>query len=424
MSQKNLEIDELLLWAKSNQTSLHPDVEVYQDATTGLSFKAAKDIAPGASFVNCSYKTTLSYLNAIQLSSEFQRHDSQLFPSEFIDAMSSDDPNIIGHFFLIQQYLMGEKSFWWNYIKLLPQPDQPERLALPIWWPDADRIFLDGTNAEPPILKRQELWKDEWTRGIDLLKTQVDDWDDYEYFLYKWAATIFGTRSFRASLTIPQEVLEQSQSGGNKNLILDHIKRDRFSVLLPVLDIGNHNGINQVKWAKDPWAGNFGLCTLEPVVQGSQIFNFYGDKSNSELLVGYGFTLPNLENDTVNLKLTPPTEAVQLRRSQKTHIILDTSQPVEEFMFKIRRQVSIGKVDSNFVELGLFSGGLFDTIACMVCNNRERKFIIEHPRHSLEADDNVFEGPLARTCLVALRILFDKLDYDFKKIREAAKSLR
>jgi hypothetical protein len=424
MSRENSEIKDLLLWAKSNLTSLHPSVEVYQDATTGLSFRATKDIPPGTNFVRCSYETTLSYLNAIQLSSDFQRHDSQPFPSGFIDAMTPEDPNIIGHFFLVQQYLMGEKSFWWNYINLLPQPDQPERLALPIWWSEVDRKFLDGTNAEPPILKRQQLWKDEWTRGIAILKTNLDHWEDYTYLLYQWAATIFGTRSFRASLTLPEEILEHAQAGGNKSVILDHIRRDRFSVLLPVLDIGNHNGINQVVWAKDAEAGQFGLRTLNEVEQGSQIFNFYGHKSISELLVGYGFTLPNLESDTVNLRLTPPVEAVQLRRSQELHILLDTSQPEEEFMFKVRRRASNRMTNGDFVELDFFSSGLFDTISCMVCNKRERQFIIEHPEFSLESDTNVFEGPLARAVFVALWILFEKLDYDFKRIRETGKLLR
>ena len=424
MSQENPEIESLLRWAEANHTSLHPSVEIFHDTVTGLSFKAAKEVSSGTNFVSCSYQTTLSYLNAVQPSSEFKRHGSQPFPAEFIDALSPEDPNIIGHFFLMQQYLMGEKSFWWNYIRLLPQPDQPERLALPIWWPEADRKFLDGTNAEPPLVKRQELWKDEWNRGITILKQQSGHWEDYSYLFYQWAATIFGTRSFRASLTIPEEILEQAQTSQNsKDLILDHVKQDKFSVLLPVLDIGNHNGINQVVWTKYPKAGQFGLCTRDLVQQGSQIFNYYGDKSNSELLVGYGFTLPNLENDTVNLKLTPPPEAAQLRRTQSSHISLHSSQPGEEFMFMVRRQSRVARVDGGLVEFEFFSDGLFETMACMVANEREKQFIIENPDYSLEKDSAVFVGPLARNVLRILRVLFDKLDYDFKRIREIEATL-
>jgi hypothetical protein len=425
MSQEKPGIESLLQWAKTNHTSLHPSVEIFQDAITGLSFKAAQDIPSRTNFVSCSYQTTLSYLNAVQLSSKFDRHGSQPFPSEFIDTLNPEDSNIIGHFFLMQQYLMGEKSFWWDYISLLPQPDEPERLALPIWWPEADRKFLGGTNAQPPVLKREELWKDEWSRGIAILRQQSGHWEDYSYLLYQWAATIFGTRSFRASLTIPEEIFEQTQSGQNmKDLFLDHVKQDRFSVLLPVLDIGNHNGINQVVWLKDPKAGQFGLCTRDLVEQGSQIFNYYGNKSNSELFVGYGFTLPNLENDTVNLKLTPPAKAAQLRRTQTSHRLLHRSQPGEEFMFMVRRQSRVGRIDSGLVEFEFFSDGLFDIMACMVANKRERRFIIENPDYSLGKDYAVFEGPLARNVLHGLRVLFDKLDYDFRRIREIGTTLK
>ncbi|TVY90264.1 Ribosomal lysine N-methyltransferase, partial [Lachnellula willkommii] len=424
MSQHNPEIEGLLQWAISNHTSLHPSVEIFQDAITGLSFKAVKNVPSATNFVSCSYQTTLSYLNVAQISSEFESHGSPPFPSEFIDALSSEDPNIIGHFFLVQQYLMGADSFWWSYIKLLPQPEQPERLALPLWWPEADRKFLDGTNAEPPLLKRQELWKDEWNRGIAILRQQSGHWEDYSYLLYQWAATIFGTRSFRASLTIPAELFEHAQtSQNNKDLILNHVRHDKFSVLLPVLDIGNHNGINAVTWTKDPKAGQFGLCTRDLVQQGTQIFNYYGDKSNSELLVGYGFTLPNLENDTVNLKLTPPVEAAQLRGTQISHASIHRSQPGEEFMFMVRRQRCVGRVDGGLVELEFFSAGLFDTMACMVANKRERQFIIEDPDYSLEKDSAVFGGPLGRNVLCILRVLSDKLDYDFRRIRGTGATL-
>lgn len=423
MSEENLEIDTLLQWATANNTSLHPNVEIYQDAITGLSFRATGDIKSGSDIVSCSYGTTLSFLNSVELSSKFDCHGSQLLPSGFIDALSPEDPHVIGHFFLMQQYLMGKDSFWWNYIKLLPQPDQPEKLALPIWWPDADRNFLAGTNAEPPLEKRQALWEDEWSRGIALLRQQSDHWEDYNYLLYQWAASIFGTRSFRASLTIPEEILDQAQHGpSNRNIILDHVRKDVFSVLLPVLDIGNHNGLNQVVWTKDPIAGSFGLCTTEPLTQGSQIFNYYGNKSNSELLVGYGFILPGTENDTVNLKLTPPAEAAQLRKAQKSYAL--PTQTGEDFMFKIWRPSKVARVDGGLVEFEFFSVGLFDTLACMVANKREIRFINNNPGYCMEQDPSVLAGPLARAFLLTLRVLFDKIDHDFDRIRISGVNLK
>lgn len=278
-------IQDLVDWALSCQTTLHPGVEIYQDPVTGFSFRATKDLPPSTKVVSCSYQTTLSYLNAISASSLFPNHDSVPFPPEFIEALKEDDPNIIGHFFLVQQFLMSEESFWWPYIKILPQPGEPERLGIPIWWPEADRRFLDGTNAAPPIKKRGEMWKREWAKGIALLQDRFENWEQYTYHLYQWAATIFGSRSFRASLTIPEEIIGQPQSHLPPNL--EHIRKDRFSVLLPILDIGNHNGVNHVDWLRDPIASQFSLSSRNEISEGSQIFNYYGDKSNSEL-VGVG----------------------------------------------------------------------------------------------------------------------------------------
>jgi protein-histidine N-methyltransferase len=412
---------DLLAWAKKHQTSLHPDVEIYQDLHTGLSFRATKDLSAATKIVNCSYQTTLSYLNAVTKSSFFQNHQSMPFPAEFINALKQDDPKIIGHFFLVQQFLMGEKSFWCHYIQLLPQPDEPEHLGIPIWWPETDRRFLDGTNAEPPIKKREEMWREEWTKGIALLQGRFEDWEEYTYTLYQWAATIFGSRSFRASLTIPEDILEQSQAPlGDLSVTLDHVRKDRFSVLLPVLDIGNHNGVNEVDWLLDPIAGHFTLAARDTFNEGCQIFNYYGDKSNSELLVGYGFILPNPDNDKVNLKLTPSPVAMQLRRSQSCHVIRDQTQAEQEFMFHVR--TSNGKSGCQDV-LSAFSEGLIDTLVCMVANAKERKFIEQNSDYCIEKVLAPFGGSLSRAFIHALSILCEKLEYEMKRIEITGSNL-
>ncbi len=410
-------IEDLIEWALVHQTSLHPDVEVYQDPFTGLSFRATASLPAASRIVHCSYHTTLSYLNAIPISSKF--HQSVPFPPQFIEALKQDDPNIIGHFFLMQQFLMGEYSFWWHYIKLLPQPDEPERLAIPMWWHEADRRFLNGTNAEPPIKKREELWREEWAKGVAHLREGLGTWDEYTYQLYQWAATIFGSRSFRASLTTPEEfIIKTHVSQDDLPLTLDHIKNDKFSILLPLMDIGNHNGINQVDWLPDPIAGRFSLSIRDAVPEGSQIFNFYGQKSNSELLVAYGFVLPNPENDTANLKLTPTPATLQLRRSQLCHVI--HPQPEQEFMFHVKR--SKDKTGIQAI-LGSFSEGLIDTLICMVANARERKFIIKSPEYCVEKSTDPFGGPLSKAFIQALNILCEKLEREKGRIEISGTNL-
>lgn len=413
----------LVSWSQQHHTSLHPNVEIYHDQVTGLSFRALRDIPPGTRLVDCSYQTTLSYLNAIDAVPYFQRHSTP-FPPHFINTLKQDDPNVIGHFFLVQQYLLGPASFWFQYIRLLPQPYQPETFGIPVWWPEDDRKYLDGTNADPPIKIRKSLWEEEWKRGFSLLKEAFEGWEQYTYFLYQWAATIFGSRSFRPSLTIPESFVRGPDAFA-EDMYLDvaHVRKDRFSVLLPVMDIGNHNGANQVVWSQHPEAGQFSLSNLGPVEKGSQIYNYYGDKSNSELLVAYGFTLPDTNKDLVNLRLTPDSESNRLRRSQTSHIV-DSNQPEQEFMFQVKLHNATVTNQNGLPELQVFSPGLVDTMSCMVSTSRERRFIISNNTYSLEEAATVFSGPLARNIIHVLRILHDKLLYELARIHKSGEGLK
>lgn len=424
MATKEELVHELLEWASSQGTSLHPSLEIYQDDVTGLSFKANEAITPFGTtkLVSCSYQTTISYLNATPVSTfPFGSHGSQLFPPEFLITLNQDDSHIIGHFFLMQQYLMGEKSFWWKYIRLLPQPDQRDLLAIPIWWNEADRRFLHGTNAQPPIEIREALWTEEYTKAIKLLEPGFTNWKAYSKKLYFWAATIFGTRSFRASLTIPEEVLPEDYC----EELWDRVAEDRFSVLLPVLDIGNHDGFNRVEWTKYPEDGHFALSTCKAVEKGEQIYNFYGDKSNSELLVGYGFTLDSSSRDVANLKLVPTRQVRDLRRNQMCHEQPEPGRKKEEFMFGIRRR-SLAEFEEGPLGLKVLPHGLLETLICMVANERERKFIEKNPQYCLQMDleSGAFPGPLYRALFSAIRILYIKIRLEMQRLHDTGEGLR
>ncbi|KAE9366045.1 SET domain-containing protein [Stipitochalara longipes BDJ] len=392
----------LVEWASKYEIPLHSQVEVYQDPVTGLSFRARENLSPGTKIVDCSYQISLSYLNAISPSSLFPRHESEPFPPDFIEHLEQEDPHIIGHFFLVQQYLMGKKSFWAPYIKLLPQPDEPERLGIPNWWPVADQRFLVGTNAYPPISIREERWQSEWARGYALLQGRFEDCAAYTYQLYKWAATIYGSRCFRSSLTIPTALVNRSQ-------VIDHIEKDRFAVLFPLMDIGNHNGVDQAVWIPDATTGHLSFLIRDATPKGNQIFNYYGHKHNSELLTAYGFLLPNPEHDKFNMGLLPSTEAVLLRRSQSCHRHYNHTRPEEEFKFQVGTS---GRKSEIQIVLSSFSEGLVDTMVCMVANSRESDFIQQNPGYCIEKVVDPFGGPLSRALINAFSTICKKLKQD------------
>ncbi len=161
--------------------------------------------------INASYHTSLSYLNAVDASDPFSCR-SPAFPVAFLEKA---EPHIIGNFFLIQQYLLHEDSHWWHYIRLLPQPTEPS--SVPATWSPDDLALLKGTNAYPAILKRKALWKDDYERAISLLDSSNNGsaassaYAAYSFSLYEWAACIFGSRSFRASLTIPLKLFQDHE---------------------------------------------------------------------------------------------------------------------------------------------------------------------------------------------------------------------
>ena len=119
--------EKLIAWALEHGATLHPGVEIYDDVTTGLSFRvkpgSSDVLVPTAvdSIVTIPAKLSLSYLDALAT-----------IPSDVLSAMK---PHVIGRYFLIQQYLLRKDSFWWPYIQALPQPDDRDAWELPPFWP-------------------------------------------------------------------------------------------------------------------------------------------------------------------------------------------------------------------------------------------------------------------------------------------------
>jgi len=335
----------LTAWVEEAGGSLHPSVEIYIDEDTegSLRVKPGSSISAGASIVKLPLVKSLSFLNAISGHPDFpaaqglgvatpKKHGSKdgtdYFPTEFL---RETPPHVIGRFFLIQQYLLGDESLWAPYIQTLPQPaaigthddDGNDAMTstdglLPCAWPPSDLEFLRGTNAEIAVHEINATLDSEYAAAAKLLGTsslashgEAIDLADYTPSLYKWAYCIFASRSFRQSLTIP----------GATALSLSS-KPDDFSVLLPLFDMGNHHPRAKTAWKTPQDSGTANavvfceLQTGQSYASGQQVFNNYGpSKTNAELLLGYGFVLTEGEgtegggagfhNDYVHVKTRP-----------------------------------------------------------------------------------------------------------------------
>lgn len=302
--------DTLLGWSKAHGGTVHPALEVYRDEVTGFSMRVKPSstgetdatITPSEEVLACPLKTSLSFLNATTggpISSGQSEHAEPrpAFPPRFMEIQ----PHVIGHFFLMKQYLLGKDSFWHPYISTLPQPDSISSWSLPPFWPDEDFQFLEGTNAAVAAQEIQANAKRDFKEARKILKEEeFENWQDYTRHLFNWTFSMFASRSFRPSLVTPTAIQER--------LLPKNVAIDDFSMLLPVYDIINHDIKANVRWAVDHGSGAPEVCsfiTFDSYKPGEQVFNSYGKKTNSELLLSYGFMLPEgegLHNDYVHLR--------------------------------------------------------------------------------------------------------------------------
>ncbi|KAG6011637.1 hypothetical protein E4U43_008205 [Claviceps pusilla] len=296
----------LVDWAVSHGATLHPSVEVYHDAHTGLSFRvkpsASRALPPYEPIVRLPTALTLSYLNAVEGVAAVEPVEP-VPPPLHPDILSRAPPHVVGRLFLIHEYLKGRESLWWPYIQALPQPGPGNRHAwalAPFWDPD-DAELLDGTNVEVGMAKIRRDVEREFSHARELLSpcapaTSLLNSKTFTPDLYQWAYCIFSSRSFRPSLVLSDTQLRMLPAA---------VAVDDFSVLLPLFDVGNHDMTTPVQWHLDQDRQQCTLCVGSTHAPGQQIFNNYSMKTNAELLLGYGFMIPatdDLHNDYIHVR--------------------------------------------------------------------------------------------------------------------------
>ncbi|KAK0630436.1 hypothetical protein B0T17DRAFT_528431 [Bombardia bombarda] len=297
----------LTAWAQSNGANLHPSLEIYHDNVTKYSVRVKESVSDGLKppfdAIACPLPTTISYANAlidgpIALSAT-EQPKSPAFPERFMNTLP---PHVIGRFFFIQQYLKADNSYWQPYIATLPQPEHTDSWALPAFWPEENVDFLAGTNAYVAIVEIQANVKREFKQAINILREEdFPDWQDYNtQLLYNWAFCIFTSRSFRSSL-----VLSQPAQAQISQLLPPGCEMDDFSILQPLFDIPNHSMTSNYDWDVSSDPNCCQLICKDAYGAGDQVYNNYGLKTNSELLLAYGFILPRTEavhNDYVHVR--------------------------------------------------------------------------------------------------------------------------
>ncbi|KKF92789.1 Ribosomal N-lysine methyltransferase set10 [Ceratocystis platani] len=352
--------DALQSWATANGAYLNPKVAIAVSPTTGASFVASEEIPRSEPIVSCPMRLSLSYLNVLEgAPADFINPWTTSPPGDVANAgnrparvkniplpadfLASTPPHVVSRFLLMQQYLAGSQSYWNAYINALPQPGE---LQLPVFWDSDDTELLDGTNLGASVVEIRTRLADEYAAARKLLTGWTEGgWREFSRELYSWAYGIFTSRSFTPLLVIPKGVQAALAAplGGRR--------MDEFSLLLPLYDVGNHDMTVPVTWTPlDAGENDGGLSRVTLTVdrvhaKGTQVFNNYGMRTNSQLLLSYGFMIPEsetLHNDYVHLK----------KRNQKadvTHDYILSLHPATDqrsVLLEHRQMVKAGRLEA------------------------------------------------------------------------------
>lgn len=216
---------------------------------------------------------------------------------------------------------LNVSKFFKPYVDSLPTGKE---IGSPLFWDDAERALIKGTDAHLAIDHQTSSLVEEWYQIIKSLDSKYHT-KDYEqdisfyqtyvkgkseqfvsYFnnpnswtsfpAYLWAAATFTSRAFPFLLAGNEECKDMNEA-----------------FLVPIFDLLNHSNEVEVKWdsAKDGNDRVFRFKTQQEIINGSEIFNSYGPKTNQELLFGYGFVLDNNKEDSTVLALRIPEENIE-----------------------------------------------------------------------------------------------------------------
>lgn len=303
----------LLHWFKTNGGFLNDNLTLQHTAEFGYHFIASSAIEPDTTACTCPMSLTLSHLNCVPT----PPHGITSVASSSVCArlVGRVAPTIVAVFLLAEQRLRGPASFWHPYIAALPAEAD---LTTPLYFTDPlDLVWLYGSNlyadpAEPrlsAVERRRDLYREAWSAGVAALVAQGADPAPFTWDLCLWAATILSSRSFASTVFFTDATPATAASAA------DEVPQttSSYPILYPVLDIFNHRFREPVSWSLSGVPSGFTLTLRAHIPATHQVFNNYAPKSNEELLLAYGFSLPHNPADHVAVRLRGRPDPFYLR---------------------------------------------------------------------------------------------------------------
>ena len=154
----------LVDWIRKNGGYFNDDVEILHNEDMGSHVRVRKDkrINADTRIASCPMACTLSILNALDIAPFTSR--GTRFPQPFLKKCTSS--LTIECFFLMEQYVLGAKSWWAPYITNLPTPEQTKTFYLN---QQEDLVWTAGTNLQSALEVQDVRWQSMYAAGLQIL---------------------------------------------------------------------------------------------------------------------------------------------------------------------------------------------------------------------------------------------------------------
>ncbi|KAI0463377.1 hypothetical protein LJB42_003404 [Komagataella kurtzmanii] len=337
-------IEDLIEWTKAGGARFPDCLEFRYTDTDG--FAAYKVKQAHASESTITLPLSLAILPETSLS-EFQL--------TYEDLQSKNiHPNSLTKLFLCKQRTLGDDSPLKIYIKSLPSG---EEVGVPYYWTLEEQDLLKGTNLHAAMKLKLASVIDEWFAVVSELpqshrpSSYFQDVNLYHAFksgavsdsvLHKTTVTTQLDKSFTSFTNYLWAHVILTSRSFPYDLVSKNNPVDGLVMVLPLLDLFNHEPACKVSWDVDPEHKKFSFTNddFSDLPIGAQINNNYGPKGNEELLLNYGFCIEGSKTDVVALRIKLPLD--NLGRVEQFGVKLHTKDEFTTFAFDTKYKFKEG----------------------------------------------------------------------------------
>ncbi len=170
----------LVEWVLANDGYLHPGAQIAFSQHKGFHAVVGEGqtLSSGTRIASCPMPVTLSVLNALDIT-PFSSHGSR-FPDSFLRSQAST-PESLQAFFLMEQLVLGEESWWAPYIATIPSVQDVSESQFE---EAGDVIWLEGTNLRGGFSAQTAKWKEMYLQGMGHLRRL--EWPNALQGAYTW----------------------------------------------------------------------------------------------------------------------------------------------------------------------------------------------------------------------------------------------